>query len=69
MNYNRGNIEYKEFEGFNVTGKEKSYEELEENAKIYLEFIKEFLGVPISLISIGPKRSETIIKDESLLEF
>ena len=39
----------------------KTYDELEENAKIYLKFIEDYLGVKISIVSIGPKRSETII--------
>lgn len=54
-------VEYKEFDGFTITGKERTYDELEENAKIYLKFIEDYLGVKISIVSIGPKRSETII--------
>ncbi len=57
-------VEYKEFPGFNITGNEQSYEELDENAQAYLEFMEECLGVPISIVSIGPKRSETIVKSE-----
>ena len=57
-------VEYKEFNGFEITGDEKSYEDLHENARLYLKFIELFLDVPISLVSIGPKRSETIIKKE-----
>jgi len=53
---------YKEFNGFTITGKEKKYSDLDGNAREYLEFIEKYLGVPISLISIGPKRSETIIR-------
>jgi len=62
-------VEYKEFPGFKITGKEKSYDNLHENARSYLEFVECYLNVPISLISIGPKRSETIIKDKSLISF
>ena len=57
-------VEYKEFPGFNISGNEHSYEELDENARTYLEFMEEFLRVPISIVSIGPKRSETIVKRE-----
>ena len=53
---------YKEFEGFKITGKEKTYEDLNENARIYLEFIEKEIGCPIKLISIGPGREETILK-------
>ena len=57
-------VEYKEFDGFEISGKETSYDELDINAQTYLEFIESYLDVPISLVSIGPKRSETIIKKE-----
>jgi adenylosuccinate synthase len=54
-------VEYKEFDGFKISGNEKTYKELDENARIYLEFIENFLNIPISIVSIGPKRTETII--------
>ncbi len=57
-------VEYKEFDGFEISGKEQAYEDLHENAQTYLKYIESCLGVPISLVSIGPKRSETIIKKE-----
>lgn len=57
-------IEYTEFDGFNITGNEKTYDEIDLNAKKYLEFIEKYLSVPVSIVSIGPKRSETIIKKE-----
>jgi adenylosuccinate synthase len=53
---------YKEFDGFEVTGKEKEYDDLDSNAKKYLEFIEKEIGVPIRLVSVGPEREETIIK-------
>jgi len=37
------------------------YDQLPENAKIYLNRIEELLGTPIFLVSTGPKREETII--------
>ena len=55
---------YKEFPGFEISGNEEFYEDLDENAQNYLKFIEEFLDVPISFVSIGPKRSETIVKSE-----
>ena len=57
-------VVYKKFDGFEITGKEKNYDELEKNVKEYLKFIEKYLNVPISIVSIGPKRSETIIKKE-----
>lgn len=37
-----------------------SYEELPENCRKYIEFIEKELGVPIKMISNGPKREEII---------
>lgn len=37
------------------------YEDLPEKAKKYLNFIQEYLGVELTILSKGPKRSETII--------
>lgn len=41
-----------------------SYEELPLNARKYLDRIEEFVGVPIKIISVGPKRSQTIIREK-----
>lgn len=41
----------------------KSYSELPENTKKYIEKIEKISGVPAKIISIGPNRSETIIRD------
>ena len=40
--------------------KAKSYDELPENAKKYLKRLEELMGVKISIISVGPKREQTI---------
>ncbi|BEP30405.1 adenylosuccinate synthase [Helicovermis profundi] len=54
---------YEEFDGWNedITSC-TSYEELPENAKKYIERLEELVGVPAKIISIGPKRSQTIIR-------
>ncbi len=39
----------------------KSYEELPENAKKYLEKVSELVGVPIGIFSVGPDRNQTIM--------
>ena len=62
-------VEYTEFDGFEISGNEEYYDDLSPNAIKYIEFIEEFLGVPVSIVSIGPKRSETIIKEKELLEW
>ena len=41
---------------------EEGYEGLPKEAKRYIEFIENFLGVRVSMISVGPKREETIIR-------
>ncbi|WP_330368649.1 adenylosuccinate synthase [Alkaliphilus metalliredigens] len=41
----------------------KTYEELPENAKKYIERIESYVGVPIKMISVGPKRNQTIIRE------
>ncbi len=38
------------------------WEELPANAKKYIAFIEDYLGVKLTIISTGPKRSETIIR-------
>jgi adenylosuccinate synthase len=38
------------------------YEELPENARLYLERLQALVGVPIDLISTGPERSQTIVR-------
>lgn len=52
---------YEEFEGWGEEIKNaKTFDEIPENAKKYLNRIEELTGVEISIVSIGPKRSETI---------
>lgn len=55
---------YKTFGGWmsDIT-KIKTYEELPENAKIYLKYLEEYLEVPIKIISTGPDREQTIFVD------
>ncbi len=52
---------YKKFNGWEKIDKSsKNFSDLPEEAQIYLKFIEERLKIPINLISIGPKREETI---------
>ncbi len=41
---------------------EEGYEALPDEAKEYLEFVEDEVGVPINYVSIGPKRHQTIKK-------
>ena len=53
---------YKEFEGgWDTTGC-KTYEDLPENAKAYIEFIEEYTRIPVKYIGIGPADTDVIIK-------
>lgn len=47
--------------GVNVSGIRK-YDQLPENCKKYLERLEEILEVPISIVSVGPDREQTIFK-------
>ncbi len=40
----------------------KTYEELPDNAKKYVEAIEGFIGVPIKYIGTGPGREEMILR-------
>lgn len=54
---------YQDLDGWKEDiSKVTSYDELPILAKKYLEFIENFLGVQIYLVSVGPERSQNIIK-------
>lgn len=40
-----------------------SYDQLPENFKKYVQYIEEAMSTPITLVSVGPDRSETILRD------
>ncbi|MBN4067703.1 MAG: adenylosuccinate synthase [Alkaliphilus sp.] len=56
---------YKEVDGWkeDITSV-KTFEELPDNAKKYIKIIEEYLKIPIKIVSVGPKRSQTIIREE-----
>lgn len=55
---------YTEFTGWddNITGK-RSYNDLPSSLKKYVEFIEQQTGVPVTMVSVGPDRKETIFRD------
>lgn len=56
---------YKELEGWDEDiSHARSYDELPHNAKAYIEFIEEYLGINVYLVSVGPERSQNIIRKE-----
>ncbi len=59
---------YEELDGWwDDLAKIKTYDQLPNNAKKYLRRIEELLKVPISIISIGPKREQTIVARSEFL--
>jgi len=40
----------------------QTFAELPKNAQNYIEYIEKYLGIPITLISVGPQRQQTIFK-------
>lgn len=52
---------YEEFDGWDDSVADaRSYEELPENAKVYLKRIEEATGTKVSIVGVGPKRDQTI---------
>ncbi len=52
---------YEEFDGWDESIENaRTYDEIPENAKIYLKKIEEFTGTKVSIVSVGPKRNQTI---------
>lgn len=52
---------YEEFDGWDESVETaRGYNELPENAKKYLSKIEQFTGVKISIVSVGPRRDQTI---------
>ena len=53
---------YETFAGWNSNiGSIRNFDDLPENAKVYIEKIQEYVGVPVSYISVGAKREQTIV--------
>lgn len=56
---------YEELDGWeeDIT-KINSFDELPENAQKYIQFIEKYLGIEVYLVSVGPDRSQNIIRKE-----
>ncbi len=59
---------YETFEGWetDITGI-KNYDNLPKNAKKYISFIENNLEIDVDIISVGPNRSQTILRTEKYL--
>ncbi len=56
---------YEETDGWMTdTSDVRRYEDLPENARRYVERLSELIGAPIEIISVGSKRSQTILKGD-----
>ena len=56
---------YKEFKGWQTDlTKTKKIEDLPKEAKEYIDFISNYLGVPYCVVSVGTDRSQTIVLNE-----
>ena len=40
------------------------YDELPENTKAYIRRVEELTGAPVSIVAVGPERSQTIVRKE-----
>jgi len=58
---------YKTVKGWNKDLSEvRRYEDFPPEAKAYIEAIEEITGVPVKIISVGPSREQTVIREEIL---
>lgn len=56
---------YKEFPGWSTTCRNcKGLDDLPKEARDYIAYLEEEVGVPFRIISTGPNRSETIVRNE-----
>ncbi|MFA4855482.1 MAG: adenylosuccinate synthase [archaeon] len=53
---------YREMPGFEIKGSEKKFGNLPKEAREYVAFIEKEVGVPASIVSVGPDREETIVR-------
>jgi adenylosuccinate synthase len=62
-NLNKAEPVVKSFSGWKKSVKDcRSYEDLPAEARSYIEFIEEHLQTPVEIVSVGPNRSETILR-------
>ena len=58
---------YESFSGWNKsTANVTSFKDLPENARKYLNFLSQKLEIPIVIVSVGPKRDQTIVIEDPI---
>ena len=61
---------YETLPGWKIpTGEARTFEELPEAARVYLQRLEEVSGVPVALVSVSPSREAYIARDEKLLRY
>ena len=59
---NQLSTDYFELDGWKEKTKNKRiFSELPTNAKKYISFIEEFIGIPVTMLSTSPEREDTIL--------
>ncbi len=54
---------YEELEGFGNISSIRNYNELPDNARAYIERVEELIGAKITMVGVGPDRSQIIVRD------
>lgn len=54
---------YRSFDGWKISTRDiRNFDDLPQNALDYIRFIEEYIGVGFTIVSTGPKRTETILR-------
>jgi adenylosuccinate synthase len=57
---------YERFEGWRIPDNAKTYEDLPEACRKYIEYIENYIGVPVTYIGIGPEDKDYIKHEHSV---
>lgn len=55
---------YESFKGWGEITEASTYDVLPQEVKTYIEFIEAYMEIPVKIVSVGPKRSQTIVRDK-----
>ena len=54
--------DFEVFESWGDISEVKNFDSMPQSLKLYIQFIEEYLEIPIKIISLGPERNQTIIR-------
>ena len=54
--------DFEVFDSWGDISEVNNFELMPQSLKLYIQFIEEYLQIPIKIISLGPERSQTIIR-------